>query len=212
MNSSSSTLSPGLYVIPPATLTGRALLDAAAAALAGGAVCLQYRAKSQADAAAARALKALCRRRGARFIVNDDVPLALEVDADGVHLGRDDGDPLAARACLGPDRIIGVSCYNDLDRARRLAGQGADYLAFGSVAASPTKPGAVRCPPGVLGRARALGLPVVAIGGITLELAPALVAAGADLLAVISDVFEADDVEARTRAYRELIAGACPGR
>ncbi|MGB0513847.1 MAG: thiamine phosphate synthase, partial [Wenzhouxiangellaceae bacterium] len=147
------TLRPGLYAIPPATLTGRALLDAAAAALAGGAVCLQYRAKPCADIETARALRELCRRRGATFIVNDDPRTAREADADGVHLGRDDAALDAARELLGSDRIIGVSCYDDFERARRLAARGADYLAFGSVAASPTKPTAPRCPLEHLGRA-----------------------------------------------------------
>lgn len=105
---------------------------------------------------------------------------------------------------LGPDKIIGGSCYNDPGRAAELAAQGADYLAFGSMYPSPTKPGAARCPPEVLMEARELGKPVVAIGGITLEHAPELVAAGADLLAVISDLFDAPDIKARAAAYSRL--------
>lgn len=194
----------GLYAITPEDLGGSALIEAAGQVLAGGAVCLQYRAKGAFDASVARALAALCRRHGARFIVNDTPALALDVGADGVHLGRDDGSVAAARALLGPDRIIGVSCYADLERARRLSAEGADYLAFGSLFASPTKPEAVSCPLAVLGEARKFGLPVVAIGGITLENAHLAIEAGADMVAVISDLFDAPDRRARSDAFRAL--------
>ncbi len=198
----------GLYAITPAALRGAALIEAVGQVLAGGAAWLQYRAKAGADVAEARALAALCRRHAALFIVNDRPELALEVGADGVHLGRDDGSIAAARALLGPDRIIGGSCYADLGRARRLAAEGADYLAFGSMFASPTKPEAVSCPLAVLREARGFGLPVVAIGGITLANAPEVIGAGADLLAVISDLFDAPDRTARAAAYAALFNGA----
>jgi len=138
------------------------------------------------------------------LIVNDDSRLAADVDADGVHLGRHDESIEHARQVVGAARIIGVSCYDDLGRAEDLAARGADYLAFGSMHVSPTKPEAVRCRPEVLTAARRLGRPVVAIGGITLERAPALIDAGADLLAVISDLFCASDIEARAAAYSDL--------
>jgi thiamine-phosphate pyrophosphorylase len=194
----------GLYAITPEDLVGSALIEAAGQVLTGGAVCLQYRAKDAFDVSAARALAALCRSHGARFIVNDAPALALDVGADGVHLGRDDGSVAAARALLGPDRIIGVSCYADLERARRLAAEGADYLAFGSLFASPTKPEEVSCPLAVLGAARSFGLPVVAIGGITLANAPLAIEAGADQVAVISDLFDAPDRRARAAAFDRL--------
>lgn len=198
----------GLYAITPDTLSGAALIEAAGQVLAGGAVCLQYRAKGAFDASAARALAALCRRHGARFIVNDRPELALEAGADGVHLGRDDGSIAEARALLGPDRIIGVSCYADLERARRLASEGADYLAFGSLFASPTKPEAVSCPLAVLGEARKFGLPVVAIGGITLANAHLAIEAGTDLVAVISDLFTAADRRAQAASFSALFGRA----
>lgn len=194
----------GLYAVTPAGLSGPDLLAAARAALAGGAAWLQYRGKEHADPALAAELAAACRDAGTVFIVNDDVELAASVGADGAHLGRDDVPLDQARRVLGPGAIVGVSCYDDLERAARLAGAGADYLAFGSMFASPTKPDAVRCPPDVLTRAQRFGKPVVAIGGITLENAPALIEAGADLLAVISDLFEAPDIRARAEAYAGL--------
>lgn len=204
MNPSRLADKRGLYAITPERLQGAELLESVAGALSGGAVVVQYRAKSRAALETARALAELCRNRGALLIVNDDPVLAVEIDADGVHLGHGDESIGRARELLGPDRIIGVSCYNDLERATRLAARGADYLAFGSMYPSPTKPEAVRCRPEMLTAARGLGRPVVAIGGITLDRAPELVAAGADLVAVISDLFEAADIEARARAYSRL--------
>ena len=188
MNPSRLADKRGLYAVTPEGLVGSALLESAAQALSGGAVMLQYRAKSRAQRESALALAGLCRRHEALLIVNDDATLAAEIDADGVHLGRDDVSLEQARRLVGPDRIIGVSCYDDLGRAEDLAARGADYLAFGSMHPSPTKPDAVRCRTEVLTAARRLGRPVVAIGGITLEGAPALIDAGADLLAVAEDV------------------------
>ncbi|HKL50952.1 MAG TPA: thiamine phosphate synthase [Wenzhouxiangellaceae bacterium] len=198
----------GLYAVTPEGLVGAPLLASAARALAGGAVMLQYRAKSRAQRESARALVELCRRHDALLIVNDDPALAADIDADGVHLGRHDESVEQARRTVGADRIIGVSCYDDLARARDLAAHGADYLAFGSMYVSPTKPEAVLCPPEILTSARCLGKPVVAIGGITLARAPELVHAGADLLAVISDLFDASDIEARAAAYAGLFERA----
>lgn len=194
----------GLYAVTPQDLEGAQLLDSAARALAGGAVAVQYRAKTRADRETAGALVDLCRSHGALLIVNDDPKLAVDVAADGVHLGRADGSIEQARRLLGSDRIVGVSCYGDLDRAEAFARAGADYLAFGSMYASPTKPHAHRCAPEVLGAARRFGRPVVAIGGITLARAPELIDAGADLLAVISDLFGAPDIERQAAAYSGL--------
>lgn len=178
----------GLYAITGRHDDAAGLLAWARAVLEGGAVCLQYRDK-QSDAAErharARALAGLCRAFGRPLLVNDDPRLAADAGAAGVHLGRDDPRIDAARALLGADALVGVSCYGDADRAAELAGQGADYLAFGAFAASATKPGARLADPAVLARARRLGLPVVAIGGITPDNGGALLAAGADLLAVV---------------------------
>lgn len=181
------------------------------AALDGGTPFVQYRNKSASRplrrAQAAEMLR-ICRAAGARLIINDDVWLAVEIGADGAHLGRDDapgGSLAAARDALGPKRILGVSCYNELALGAEAAQAGADYLAFGSMFPSRTKPGAVRAPVDLLGEAkRRFGLPVAAIGGITLDNAPQVVAAGADMLAVVSDLFDAMDIKTRAEAYQQL--------
>ncbi|MBX3691859.1 thiamine phosphate synthase [Dokdonella sp.] len=178
------------------------LVEAVRAALAGGARLVQYRDKGTDRArreTEARALASLCRDHGAPLIVNDDVELAHAVGADGVHVGAGDASVIEARARLGPRAIIGVSCYNSIERARQLAGAGADYLAFGAFFPSPSKPTARPADPGVLCEARMLGLPLVAIGGINADNARLLVDAGADYLAVISAVFGAADITAATR-------------
>ena len=181
------------------------------AALDGGAPFVQYRNKAAPRplrrAQAAEMLR-ICHAAGAKLIINDDVWLAVEIGADGAHLGRDDapgGSLAAARDALGPKRILGVSCYNELARGEEAAAAGADYLAFGSMFPSRTKPAAVRAPLELLGEARRrFGLPVAAIGGITLDNAPQAIAAGADMLAVVSDLFDAMDIKARAQAYQEL--------
>ena len=189
----------GLYAITP---EGPGLEAKVRSALEGGVALLQYRRK-QGSADEARRIAALAREFGVPLIVNDDVALALELDAAGAHLGREDGDLLAARARLGA-KVLGASCYDNLERARAAHAAGADYLAFGSVFASATKPHAVRAPLALFREAKPLGLPLAAIGGITVENAPALVAAGADLLAVISDLFDAPDIRSRARQYGKL--------
>jgi thiamine-phosphate pyrophosphorylase len=196
----------GLYAITPELADGDVLLRRAACALEGGIAVLQYRSKlasGEQRSREAKALAAMCRGRGVPFIVNDDVGLALESGADGVHLGRGDGELAAARARLG-DRLLGASCYDSLSAARAAVAAGADYVAFGSVFPSSTKPAAVRAPLTLFGEARALGVPLVAIGGITLQNAPQLIGAGADCLAVISDLFEAPDIAEKARAYGKL--------
>ena len=186
----------GLYAITPEGVDpGKVRL-----ALEGGIALLQYRNKRR-DAAHAAAIVKMAKAFGVPVIVNDDVELALELDAAGAHLGRDDGDLRGARRKLG-GRLLGASCYNDARLARAAVAEGADYVAFGSVFDSPTKPGAVRAPLSVFGEP--LGVPLCAIGGITLQNAPQLIAAGADLLAVISDLFDATDIRARAADYGRL--------
>jgi len=191
----------GLYAVTP---QGEDLERKVRLALEGGIALLQYRSEER-NRSQAAAIVRLAKEFGVPVIVNDDIELALELDADGAHLGRDDGDLGAARARLR-GRILGASCYNELTRARSAVAAGADYVAFGSVFASPTKPDAARAPLPLLREAKPLGVPLAAIGGITLENAPQLIAAGADLLAVISDLFEAPDIRQRARAYGRLFA------
>ena len=181
----------GLYAITPDGLPAQTLLDQVTAALRGGVRLVQYRDKT-ADAPRraelARALTGLCRQHGARCIINDDLALAV----------------------LGPTRLLGASCYANFALAHAAQVAGADYVAFGAVCASPTKPQAVRAPWDLFARARAeLAVPACAIGGITLADAPALIAAGADLLAVITDLFGAADIAGRATAFQNCFAGEC---
>lgn len=198
----------GLYAITPGDADTDRLARKLQAALAGGARLVQYRSKSP-DAGARRAqaqrLLELCRRAGAPLIVNDDLELALAIGADGVHLGRDDGDVATARARLGADRLLGVSCYDRLDLAVAAVAAGADHVAFGSAFASPTKPEAVRAPATLFAQARArLQVPIVAIGGITPENAHLVIDAGADAVAVITALFDAEDITAAAAVFRGL--------
>jgi len=196
----------GLYAVTPDCPDSATLLAKAEAALRGGVALLQYRnkaASSERAASEAAALRALARRFRTPFIVNDSVELACELDAEGVHLGRDDGNVAAARARLS-GKVLGVSCYDSLARAQAAVTAGADYVAFGSVFVSSTKPGAVRAPLSLFGAARRLGVPLCAIGGVTVERASRLLEAGADLVAVISDLFDAPDISARARAYAKI--------
>lgn len=196
----------GLYAITqPEGKTAEQVIAEVEAALKGGAVLVQYRDKQAVDGEglAGRLLR-LCRNYHVPLIINDSVELALAVGADGVHLGRDDGNIAAARAKLGADAIIGVSCYNDIARATAAVAAGADYVAFGRFFPSGSKPLAAPAEIGTLREAkRSLPVPIVAIGGILPENAGQLLAAGADLLAVIGGVFDGDPFEA-ARRFRAL--------
>lgn len=192
----------GLYALTPDTIDTAELLRRLQQALEGGVALLQYRRK-RGSAAEAKEVVSLARRYGVPVIVNDDFELALEVGAAGAHLGRTDGDLAQARKRLG-GRVLGASCYADLGAARAAAAAGADYVAFGSVFASPTKPAAVRAPLSLFAQAKGLGLPLAAIGGITLGNAREAIDAGADLLAVITDLFDAPDIAGRARQYGRL--------
>ncbi|MBI5923062.1 MAG: thiamine phosphate synthase [Betaproteobacteria bacterium] len=198
----------GLYAITPEDDLLPRLSVMVAAALAGGVRLVQYRNKrSPAPLRRAQAaeLLRLCRAHDAALIVNDDLALALEIGADGAHLGRDDGDIGAARGALGPQKILGVSCYDDLELAANAVKAGADYVAFGSIYPTTTKPDATSAPLSVLGEARRrFAVPIAAIGGIKLANAAQTLAAGADLLSVVSDVFDAEDIAMRVREYNQL--------
>ncbi|MDP2879976.1 MAG: thiamine phosphate synthase [Azonexus sp.] len=202
----------GLYAITPEHADGARLLSEVEAALAGGCRIVQYRDKTSAmpeRVARARALRELTRRHDAKLLINDDLALTFLVEADGVHLGKDDGNLMAARAMLGPNRILGASCYADLAAARTAEAAGVDYVAFGAVYPSPTKPNAplAGCDLFFAPNFR-LTVATCAIGGITLENARPLIAAGADLLAVITDLFSAPDITARATAYQRLFEEA----
>ncbi|MEJ7746976.1 MAG: thiamine phosphate synthase [Luteimonas sp.] len=196
----------GLYLITPDE-NDTSRLVARVGAVLGSAALLQYRNKS-ADAGLrleqVSALRRLCRTHAVPLIVNDDAELARTAHAEGVHIGEHDDQIDHARATLGADAIIGVSCYDRLQRAEAAARSGADYLAFGAFFTSPTKPAARHASLQLLQQARGLGLPLVAIGGIKPDNAQAVIAAGADLIAVISGVFDTPDPVSAARAYATL--------
>ena len=213
MNESQRPRLRGLYLITPDEADTSRLLGRVGAVI-GHAACLQYRNKSAGATLRreqAAALKALCANAGVPLLVNDDPGLARDCGAAGVHLGEDDGGIAAARGLLGERAIIGASCYDDIGRAARMAAAGADYLAFGAFFPSTSKVTTRCASPELLGDARALGLPLVAIGGITADNAPALVKAGADLVAVIGGVFNAPDPAAAARAFRQAFNPPPPG-
>ena len=195
----------GLYAITDGPR--RDLAAACAAALEGGANLLQYRDKGGDRARRlreARALQTLCERHRVPLLINDDIELARDCGAAGVHLGEHDATPAEARARLGERAITGVSCYDSIERARAFAQDGVDYLAFGAFFPSATKPAARRATPRLLQEARAFGLPLVAIGGIDPGNARVLVDAGADAIAVVSALFGAPDVRAAARRFAAL--------
>jgi len=198
----------GLYAITPDDHLLPRLSALVSSALAGGVRFVQYRNKfapAPLKRAQAAEMLRICRAADARLIVNDDLWLALEIGADGVHLGRDDGDIRMARQALGAKRILGVSCYGDFDRAQAAADAGADYIGIGSVFASTTKPEATRTSLDLLERAkRELDIPVAAIGGITIGNVGQVIDAGADMVAVITDLFNTMNIQERAAAYQKL--------
>lgn len=205
----------GLYAITPDEHDTPRLLERVAQVLDGGAAVVQYRNKTATDGLRreqADALLTLCHSRNVPLIINDDWRLAHEIGADGAHLGRDDGDVALARASMDPDAVLGVSCYDETSRALEGMDAGADYVAFGAFFPSPTKPNARRARPDQLIDTAHLPVLRVAIGGITPDNAPALVTAGADLIAVISGVFDAPDPTEAARAYLPAFHHYAPPR
>ncbi len=200
----------GLYAVTPDVADTDVLSRKVAAALAGGAQVVQYRNKTGSAALRreqASRLHALCRQHGVPLVINDDVALALALGAEGLHLGMDDGPVADARARIGERMMLGISCYDSLARAQAAVDEGADYVAFGAAFPSRVKPDAVRASVELYSRARArYRVPIVAIGGITLENAPALIAAGVDAIAVISALFDAPDIEQAASSFTALFS------
>lgn len=207
---------PGLYAITDShLLPPDRLVCAVEAALRGGAVLVQYREKSlpfPERLSQARNLVAACRNARQPLIINDDPELARRAGASGVHLGQSDSSLAQARASLGEEAIIGATCHASLRLASKADRAGADYLAFGRFFQSSTKPDAPAADPAILGKARALGKPVTAIGGITLYNGESLIRAGADILAVVGSLFDGDDdlIEHRAREFNRLFAAHHP--
>lgn len=197
----------GVYLLTEDGADDARLAAVVPLALASGVTWLQYRDKSRNAARRRRQADLLaewCRKAGAGLIINDDVTLARDVGAAGVHLGEHDGAIEAARDVLGAGAVVGASCYNDLDRAERATKAGADYLAFGAMYPSGTKPLARQCPLSLLTDARRFGLPLVAIGGIDVDRAGAVRSAGADAIAVIGAVWQSDDVAVTVRRLQQV--------
>jgi thiamine-phosphate pyrophosphorylase len=199
----------GLYAITNRQLSpGDRLLNDVREALLGGVAMVQYRDKTDDSTrrlAEAGELLRLCHDHGALLIINDDIELASQVGADGVHLGAQDATPLSARKLLGRDAIIGVSCYNRLDLAEKAAALDVDYIAFGRFFPSRVKPDAVQAHPALLTTAKErFSLPLVAIGGITPENGAPLIHAGADMLAVIHAIFGQPDIQNACRRLTNL--------
>jgi thiamine-phosphate pyrophosphorylase len=197
----------GVYALTPQCADTGRLLAMVEAALRGGVAAVQYREKTG-DVALrheqASELLPLCRAYHVPLLINDDLRLADLTGADGVHLGREDGSVRQARLILGPDKIIGASCYQNPDLALAAQEQGADYVAFGSFFPSSTKPDAKPAPLHLLQQVDMLHVPVVAIGGIGADNAAALIDAGVDSIAVISALFDAPDIEAAARKLNRL--------
>ena len=200
----------GLYAITPETGDTARLLRDVEAALRGGASMLQYRAKKLAPnlkANQAQALQSLCKQYRVPLIINDDTTLAASLSASGVHLGSQDMPIGEAHQSLFSGMLVGVSCYDQLDLAVEAEKNGADYVAFGSFFPSTTKPNAVRPTLDLLREAKQkISCPIVAIGGVTLDNAPSLIEAGADAVAVISAVFDAEDIADTAHRFASLFS------
>jgi len=200
----------GLYLVTPDWDDTDRLLACTEDALHAGAAVVQYRHKTAAREQRLEqgaALLALCRRYRRPLVINDHVALAMTLDADGVHVGGTDVAVEEARRALGPGKIVGASCYGDLQRARDAAGMGASYVAFGGFYPSLVKKYDFRTEPDIVRAAKAeLSVPVVVIGGMTPERAAPLVERGADMVAAISAVFTAPDVRAAAASFDRLFA------
>lgn len=198
----------GLYIVTPDWDDTQKLLAATEQALRGGAAIVQYRHKTAADAQRreqAEQLLALCRRYRRPLIINDHVELCLAIDADGMHVGGTDRSIAEVRQALGPDKIVGASCYGDLQLARDAYKAGAGYVAFGGFYPSRVKKYPVTTPPEIIRQCKdGIPLPCAVIGGMTQENAPPLIAQGADMVAVISSVYMAADPEAAARGFARL--------
>lgn len=198
----------GLYAVTPDIADTDLLVKKVEAALLGGVNILQYRNKQanhKLQTLQTRALLPLCRQYNVPLIINDSVKLCLELDADGVHLGADDGNLGEVRARLGANKILGASCYNRFDLAITAQNQGADYVAFGACFASNTKPNAPVADLSLFARARAeLNISAVAIGGINLQNATQVIQAGAYAIAVIQAIFVAVDVKSASQQFSQL--------
>ncbi len=202
------TMLKGLYLVTPDWDDTGKLVAVSEAGLKGGAALLQYRHKTASPALRreqATALLALCRRHGKPFVINDYPELCIELDADGIHVGGTDATVAEVRRQVGPQRIVGSSCYGSLELAQAAQATGASYVAFGGFYPSRVKKYPVTTSPGIIAQSKSeIALPSVVIGGMTQENAVPLIAAGADMVAAISSVYLAADPEAAARGFTRL--------
>ncbi len=202
----------GLYAITDSTLLANNLVNGVLQVIQAGCQLIQYRDKSSDQEKRLRdatALAELCKKNKTILIINDDIELCLAVDADGVHLGQDDCGLAQARQRLGENKIIGISCYNSLELASKAVQQQADYIAFGSFFDSSIKPNALKAQPELIQQAKAkLGLPIAAIGGITHSNAAKLIEQGADMIAVISQIFQSPNIKKSAQQFTDLFKGS----
>lgn len=198
----------GLYAITPDDLDTERLCRKVETALQGGVSLVQYRnkaANAMLRLRQASALLAICRSYKVSLVINDHLDLCAQIDADGLHLGMTDCDLSAARRLLGADKIIGASCYNQPELAIKAEQAGASYVAFGACFSSETKPNALHAPLSLFTEAKQkIAIPLVAIGGITLENAPSVLQAGADAIAVVGALFNANDIIETSQQFMHL--------
>ena len=199
----------GLYAITDSKLMGSDLISKTEQAILGGINILQYRNKTttlEQQEQEALKLAQICKKNNVLFLINDNVELALKVNADGVHLGQEDTPLNQAREQLGKNKIIGITCHNKIELAVEAQTRGADYVAFGRFFNSETKPTAPPAELSLINEAKKyISIPIVAIGGITQEMAPLLLKEGVDMLAVIHAIFGQDDILCATRQFVEII-------
>ena len=207
-NMRDSSIIKGLYAITPDMADLNTLVHKTQLAIEGGAFMVQYRSKKQDHAVKMQqcaAILRLCREYGVPCIVNDDVEMCRILEADGVHLGENDDNIAEVRLILGEDAIIGSSCYDQLDRAKQAQKEGASYVAFGAVFPTPTKPNAPRATLALLREAkREIHIPIVAIGGITVNNAHDVIETGVDAIAVITSLFEAKTIKETAETFLKM--------
>ncbi len=207
-NMRDSSIIKGLYAITPDMADLNTLVHKTQLAIEGGAFMVQYRSKKQDHAVKMQqcaAILRLCREYGVPCIVNDDAEMCRILEADGVHLGENDDNIAEVRRILGEDAIIGSSCYDQLDRAKQAQKEGATYVAFGAVFPTPTKPNAPRATLELLREAkREIHIPIVAIGGITVNNAHDVIETGVDAIAVITSLFEAKTIKETAETFLKM--------
>jgi thiamine-phosphate pyrophosphorylase len=203
-----SMLVRGLYVITPDTTDTSQLCKMVGCVLSGGARFIQYRnktASSQLRLTQSRAIYLLCKQHRVPLIINDHLDIALEIDADGLHVGQNDTSIMEVRDTLGRNKIVGASCYNHLSLAVEAEKAGADYVAFGAFYPSATKADAARASISLLDEAKkTLSIPIVAIGGINLSNAQNLIVHGCDSIAVSQALFSAQDIRSTAQHFSRL--------